>query len=568
MTVYSREGTAKKPGLSNTVGTVFLFCILALAVPLMRGLAQAQEQRDVIELSTEYNVDGHPILSSYVCSSVEDLALGKRIGLNLILGDHEHLDPTTPEGEYCARNGIKVVYHLTRHLYGMPRLGQAITAEQTTVPLSTIEGRALKAPGVIQIEDELIRFEQYTPGALLECRRGYQGTTPAAHHEGIILFEPERCADDVAEVKDSPNLWGYYVLDDSPGDALSALRGMYKVIERVDGGSNHHPVLAGYGSAGSLTNFAPGVCDMMMIYWYPQSDRTYYRYMISHEVQWMLTTARARVPGIPFLGVYQTFWGSGAGERPPTPEMIREQTEDFVREGACGLLAFAGHLGDPSVGWTGSESMQQAMKSVHEEILATGGLRVAPQPERMARERIQPVGAWDTPLRIPGIVPAWHLIGPFGDPDQARLDAAFPPEKEMDLDAVYDGKFGPVRWVKRNTQAAVVGLGELYGFHKHLVDSAAYATATVKSPKQQEVRLSIGTDDDAVVWLNGQEIFRHEGMRGVKRDQDAVNVTLPEGDSRLMIKIYNRAGMWAFSMRFLDLGGDPLDGLSFSPTEG
>jgi hypothetical protein len=542
--------------------------MMAPAMLLMQGPAQAQEQGDVMKLSTEYNIDGHPLLSSYVCTSLEDLALGKAIGLNLIFGGHEHLDPATPEGKYCAQNGIKVLYHLTHHLYGMPRLGQAMTAEQTTVPLSTIEGRALEAPGLVLIEDELIHFEKYTPEALVDCERGYRGTTPAAHHEGIILFDPEQCAEDVAAVKDAPNLWGYYVLDDSPGDALSALRGMYQVIERVDGGKNHHPVLAGYGSAGSLTNFAPGVCDMMMIYWYPQSDRTYYRYMISHEVQWMLTTARARVPGIPFLGVYQTFWGSGAGKQPPTPEMIREQIEDFVREGACGLVAFAGHLGDPSVGWTGSETMQQALKGVHEEILTTGGLRVAPQPEQMARERIQPVGAWDTPRRIPGIVPAWYLIGPFGDPEQARLGAAFPPEQEVDLDAVYDGKFGPVRWVKRDTQAAVVGLGELYGFHKHIVDSLAYAAATVTSPKQQDVQLSIGTDDDAVVWLNGREVFRHEGMRGVMRDQDKIPVSLPEGESRLLIKIYNRVGMWAFSVRFLDLDGKPLDGLTFSPTKG
>jgi len=280
----------------------------------------------------------------------------------------------------------------------------------------------------------------------------------------------------------------------------------------------------------------------------------------------MLMTARSRVPGVPFVGVYQTFYGSGAGNEPPTPRMIREQMEDFVREGACGLVAFAGGFGEPSFGWTGSTSMQQAIKEVHTEILETGCLKVAPQPEAMVQDRIQPMGHWERPRHIPGIVPAWHVIGPFDDSEKARLEATFPPEDEQDLDAVHDGKFGRVRWVKRNTQAAVVGLGELYG--AHIPDSVAYAVATVTSPREQEVRLSVDTDDDAVIWLDSREVYRHEGTRGIMRDQDSVAVTLPEGPSSLLVKACNRQGMWGFSVRFLDLDGNPLDGLTFSPLEG
>ncbi len=75
----------------------------------------------------------------------------------------------------------------------------------------------------------------------------------------------------MAKVRDAPNLGGYYVLDDSPGDAISALRGIYKVVQEVDG-NPEHLVYAGYGSAGSLLNFGPDVCDVMVIYWYPVSS--------------------------------------------------------------------------------------------------------------------------------------------------------------------------------------------------------------------------------------------------------------------------------------------------------
>ena len=60
-----------------------------------------------------------------------------------------------------------------------------------------------------------------TDTELLNCRRGSDGTKPASHREGVILFWPEACAAEVARVKNSPNLYGYYVLDDSPGDAVS-----------------------------------------------------------------------------------------------------------------------------------------------------------------------------------------------------------------------------------------------------------------------------------------------------------------------------------------------------------
>jgi len=516
-----------------------------------------------MKLHTSYTVNGQPILGTYTASTIEDFKLAKKVGMNVVIGSREMLDPESPEGKFLLENGIKVMYHLTHHIYGMPRLGDFITPDQTTIPLAKVKSKGLPSPGVVQIEDELIRYQQYTPEALLGCERGFDGTRPAAHHEGIFLFLPEECEKDVRSVKDSPNLWGYYVLDDSPGDAISALRAMYGIIKRVDG--PNHPVCAGYGSPGSLCNFGPGVCDIMMIYWYPVSEGGYDRYMISREVQWMLTTARARVPGIPFVGVYQAFWGGDAGL--PTPGQVREQMEDFVREGASGLIAFACRVGKPYGGWSDSGRIQEAMEEVHREILSTGGLEVPPQPEEMARDRIQPVGFWERPREIPGIVPAWYVIGPFDDPEHRILDAIYPPEHEIDLNASYEGKPGPVHWIKRSSHAGgVIGLGEIYGFQDYTANTVAYATCTVTSPREQEAEMRIGSDDDAIVWLNGREVWRHEGIRGLARDDDIVPVVLPAGDTRILVKVYNRSGMWGFSMRFTDRRGQPLEGLGFSPS--
>ena len=541
-----------------------------MAVSLLVATATAGDEDagagKFMKLHTPYTVDGRPPHGTYAVSTVEDLALAKQAGMNLVIGGHEMLDTDTPAGKYLSENGIKVLYHLTHHIYGMPRLGDAISPDQKMIPLSQRRARTLPSPGVVQIEDELIRYTEYTPTALVGCQRGFDGTRPAAHHEGIILFLPEECAEDIESVKDSPNLWGYYVLDDSPGDAISALRAMYRTVWRVDGGPEHHVVCAGYGSAGSLCNFGPGVCDVMLIYWYPISDNGYHRYTISHEVQWMLAAARSRVPGIPFIGVYQAFWGEGAGATAPTAHHVREQFEDFVREGASGLVAFAGRIGGSLTGWTESAPLQEAMSECHEEILSTDGLRVARQPEKMLRERIQPVGSWRIPKEVAGAPPVWHVIGPFDDPEKAYLKAVYPPEHEVDLKAVYKGKSGPVRWIERASHAGVIGLGELYGEQDYTANAVAYATCTADSLREHEAMMTVGSDDDIVVWLDDKEVWRHEGTRGLTRDEDSVPVVLGTGSTRVLVKVYNRRGMWGFSLRLTDRKGLPLGRVQFFPS--
>lgn len=279
----------------------------------------------------------------------------------------------------------------------------------------------------------------------------------------------------------------------------------------------------------------------------------------------MLTAARARVPGIPFIGIYQAFWGEGAGATPPTAQHVREQMEDFVREGASGLVAFAGRVGGTLTGWADSTSMQEAMKECHEEILSTGGLRVSPQPEQMARERIQPVGFWESPKDVPGVVPTWYVIGPYDDPEKAILEAVYPPEREVDLNASYAGKGGPVHWIKRASQAGVVGLVELYGAQNYTANTVAYATCTVLSLREHDAIMKVGSDDDIVIWLDDIEVWRHEGMRGLTRDEDSVPVVLGTGATRILVKVYNRTGMWGFSMRLTDRQGLPLARVQFFP---
>ena len=519
-----------------------------------------------MKLHDAFRTDGKPLLGTYVAADLDELKLCAKLGISRVIGGDEHLDPEHEMGRFCIKNGIKVWYHLKHHPYRKPRFGAHVDTSQTTIPLSNVDPWKAPEEGVFQADDELIRYESITDTEILGCTRGFGGTTPAEHVENMILFFPDLCREEVLRIRDAEALGGYYVLDDSPGDALSLLKAQYALIRGLDGDVQNHPIVAGYGSAGALCNFAPGVCDVMLLYWYPVSAFGYDRLLTSQQVQWMMAEARKQVPGMPFVGVYQSFDANFGNDTSavPTAEQLREQIEDFVREGACGLTAFL--CSKKHTGFAKYDYMQDVLADVHKEILETGGLTVAEEPELLKNDRTQPVGVWERPVDVQGYVPAWYVVSPFEDTEGKRLAAVFPPEEGIDLGAEYVGKTGPIRWVKRRAIGGVLGLGELYGPHSFTAGCTAYATCTVTSPKAQRVLMRVCSDDDGIIWINGAEVWRFEGGRGITRDLEETVVELPEGESTILFKDHNRKGMWSLFLRFCDLDGKPLEGLTFSPT--
>ena len=505
---------------------------------------------------------GHvPILGSYTVPTVEAIEKAASMGMNTIIAGQTHLDLAAPEGKACRQRGIRVLYPLEKFVYHGVSLRNEISAEQTEIPLFLAPRHHFSDSLVIALDDELIRYERVENGTLIGSARGWNGTRPARHREGTILFWPEDCEQEVLRVKDSPNLLGWYVLDDSPGDARSALRAMYRIVRKYDP-EIRQPVCAGYGDAGSVLNFGPGICDIMMIYWYPVEPDRYMRESTAEEVQWILAKARERVPGVPFIGVFQSFDGRpmNSGQGLPTSEQVREQMEDFVREGACGLIAFQ----SSKWGWIDTPELEKPIAKAYREIRQTSGLFVRPETKEMARRRTQPQGFWTTPNHVPGYVPAWRVAAPFEVPEGKTLDAVFPPDETIDFDAVYEGPFGEIRWRTWETVGGEMEISNLFN-RGLIVHKTAYAVSDVENDRERDALMGISSDDDCIVRINGTEVYRYEGSGGVTRDKFKVHVRLPKGRFRLFVKCHNRLGGWGFSLRFMDLAGKPLKGLRFDP---
>jgi len=79
----------------------------------------------------------------------------------------------------------------------------------------------------------------------------------------------------------------------------------------------------------------------------------------------------------------------------------------------------------------------------------------------------------------------------------------------------------------------------------------AYAWAEIDLPEKTAGLLGIGSDDAIKVWLNGTLVHEHWVERGLQRDDDLVPVQFQAGTNRLVLKVQNIQGDWAFVCRLL-----------------
>jgi hypothetical protein len=152
-------------------------------------------------------------------------------------------------------------------------------------------------------------------------------------------------------------------------------------------------------------------------------------------------------------------------------------------------------------------------------------------------------------------IPEWYVIGPFPNARDDRLqrlglDTPFPPEREIALDASYDGVNGrKVGWVLKQTPPR--GRFDLYDFDPYEM-VVVYALTYVYAPAPTTAPLLLGSDDGVKVFLNGKEIHRFLAVRVAAPDQDRIPLALREGWNALLLKVENNYGGYNFYARIID----------------
>lgn len=173
-----------------------------------------------------------------------------------------------------------------------------------------------------------------------------------------------------------------------------------------------------------------------------------------------------------------------------------------------------------------------------------GVLRLS-TPELVAAQE-----AWEEGIRqaSPPQWGQWHSLGPFAAESlEAAFDREFGPERNLDFRGARKG--GGPRWVSRpewvdGTPQPLSG-----------ENSATYLWRSVWAEAPREVRLSLGSDDAILLWLNGEKLLSRKVQRGVAPDQERVVLKLRRGANDLLLKIANGGGGYAFYFR--DAGAAP-----------
>jgi hypothetical protein len=94
-------------------------------------------------------------------------------------------------------------------------------------------------------------------------------------------------------------------------------------------------------------------------------------------------------------------------------------------------------------------------------------------------------------------------------------------------------------------------------------DSVGYAVCYIQADKEMKnVFLKTGSDDQAMVYLNGNQVLKQAQARAQDKDQDSTEVTLQKGVNVMVFKVVNEKMGWSGCARFTDKDGTVIKGLT------
>lgn len=166
-----------------------------------------------------------------------------------------------------------------------------------------------------------------------------------------------------------------------------------------------------------------------------------------------------------------------------------------------------------------------------------GRLKLVGQPLAQVETRFAKVRKDDDPGRFGQSNRTWLMKGPWPLTEESR----WRPEP---------GTLAPRPGVGGWSQAWYfdddrIDLKPIWG---RQTDYVGYAWAGFSAPRTQEVELWLGSAEDLVVWLNGEEVYRFSGTRAHRLPNDRVPVRIRKGNNSLLVEATRRHREWEFSL--------------------
>jgi eukaryotic-like serine/threonine-protein kinase len=120
---------------------------------------------------------------------------------------------------------------------------------------------------------------------------------------------------------------------------------------------------------------------------------------------------------------------------------------------------------------------------------------------------------------------------------------------------------GELKWQAVRLEDYVIDFNAILG--RETEWSVAYAVSYLRCETEQHgLSMLLGSDDEAIIYLNGQQIHKSPFGRDFVPDQDRVpNITIKAGMNALVFKSVHASAFWQGSIRFTDAQGNPVNGI-------
>jgi RNase P/RNase MRP subunit p29 len=158
-----------------------------------------------------------------------------------------------------------------------------------------------------------------------------------------------------------------------------------------------------------------------------------------------------------------------------------------------------------------------------------------------------------------GFIRNWLVLAPIAiqedsgaseiDKDFLKGEATIKPKAGDSV--TVDGK--TLTWKPHQTSDFFIDFLQAFGKERG-EDVAGYAVAYVIADDEMKVKLSIGSNDQSKVWLNGKPIIKFADTRTLEKDTDSGDVTLAKGQNVLVFKVINEKNNWQGCARFMKDG--------------
>ncbi|MCL2013341.1 MAG: DUF3857 domain-containing protein [Cystobacterineae bacterium] len=171
-----------------------------------------------------------------------------------------------------------------------------------------------------------------------------------------------------------------------------------------------------------------------------------------------------------------------------------------------------------------------------------------------ARGHTQRGQAWLEPM---GFLKNFWLLSGFDNEGQTGCQRKLGPEELVDFSKSYAGKFREATWRKLVVEPrwGYVDLSSLLASNKELT---SFIFSAIETEKTQKIKFYVGASGAFSLFVNGQEVLTSLEDSPAMADQHGVELTLPQGQHQVLLKLCHTEGPTGFFLRTTG-GAKPLD---------